>query len=228
MTCPQETYLAAYVLGGLEPDEESRLRRHLDDCAHCRDALIDLAWIPSWLHKVPDEEIELLIAEDEAERDPEPATTPPVVEAALASIATERRIQRNRWRAAVAVAAALVVVAVGVTAELVHDSGTPTAGSTVESVDQRTRVSAAVTMTPQGAKTGLRLSLSGVAPGEHCSLIVRSTDGRSDVAATWVATYRGTADIPATTTIPASRLSGFDVVTTDGRLLARLAVPPHR
>jgi hypothetical protein len=223
-----ENHLAAYLLGGLEPDEEITLRRHLEDCTHCRDVLIDLAWIPAWLHKVPAEEIELLIAADESAGDPKPATTPRVVAAALESIAAEVRVRRRRRRAAIAAAAAVIAVAAGITTELAHESDTPTAGTTMQPVDQRTRVSAVVTMIPQGAKTALRLGLAGVAPGEHCSLIVRSTDGRTAVAATWVASYSGTADIPTTTTIPATRVSGFDVVTTDGRLLARLAVPPHR
>lgn len=220
-----ETYLGPYILGGLEPDEEANLCRHLDDCAECRDALDEIAWIPAWLRKVPADELELLIAEDNAQ---EPASMSSGHDGALATIAVERarRRRRNRWLAAAVVV--IAVVAVGVTVELAHDSGTVPAASTVHSVDQHTRVAASLAIASQGARTGLRLNLAGVAPGEHCSLIARAQDGRTDVAATWVATYRGTADIPATTTIPAARLKEFDVVTADGRVLVRLAVLPHR
>ncbi|WP_344215570.1 zf-HC2 domain-containing protein [Kribbella sancticallisti] len=213
-----ETSLGPYVLGGLSPDEEAEVQRHLEDCVECRVALSEVAWIPSWLSKVPPEEVARLITEQ------------PPVERGLGTLATEGRVQkrrRNRLRAAAAVTATATVLAVGIMTDLSDDPGAVTAGSTIQSIDQQTQVTATLSMTPQGAKTGLRLNLTGVAPGERCSLVARSQDGRTEVTATWVATYRGTADIPATTTIPADRLRGFDVVTADGRVLVRLAVP-HR
>ncbi|WP_166680284.1 hypothetical protein [Kribbella sp. VKM Ac-2566] len=177
------------------------------------------------MRRVPAGEFEILVAGDGAQ---EAIATPSVAGRALATIATGRNGRwgrRDRWLVAAAVAAA---VAVGVTTDLVHDSRHVTAASTVRSVDQHTRVAATLIMTPQGAKTGLRLNLTGVAPGEHCSLIARTQDGRTEVTAAWVATYRGAAEIAATTALPATRVKGFDVVTTDGRVLVRLAVPPNR
>jgi hypothetical protein len=213
-----ETYIGPYVLGGLEPEEAGDLRRHLEDCAECQATLDEIGWIPSWLQKIPADELERMIAEDEA--------TPAPVDEALATIKHHlRRRRRVRWLTA---AAAVLAIAAGVTTELLHNSGALSAESTVQSVDEHTRVAATLTMTPQGAKTALRLTLTSVEPGEHCSLVAHTKDGRTEVTATWVATYRGTADIPITTSIPAGRLSGFDVVTAGGRVLVRLAVPPHR
>jgi hypothetical protein len=45
------------------------------------------------------------------------------------------------------------------------------------------------------------------------------------MAATWVATYQGSADVPGTTAIPIDQLSEVDIVTSDGQRLARLVVP---
>jgi len=67
--------------------------------------------------------------------------------------------------------------------------------------------------------------VNGATPGEHCSLVARARDGRSDTAATWVATYQGSADVPGTTAIPIDQLSEVDIVTSDGQRLARLVVP---
>lgn len=221
MTCSMETYLGPYVLGGLEPEEDTKLRRHLEGCAECRRALDQIAWIPLWLEKVPADELERIIAED--------ASAPAPVEEALATIQQhERQRRRNRWITGAAVAAAVTAIAAGVTTEVVHDSGDVAAESTMQSVDAHTRVAATLTMTPQGSKTDLRLTLTGVEPGEHCSLVAHIKDGRTEVTASWRATYRGTADIPVTASIPAGRLTGFDVVTAGGRVLVRLAVPPHR
>lgn len=204
-----ETELGPYVLGGLEPREEERLQRHLEHCARCRQAFDEIAWIPSWLSKIPAEDLGALLAEEEA-----PVAATPAA--------------RKGWLAVSAVAATVVAIALGVTSAVAPEPHTVASGSSVQSVDQHTGVTASLTMTAQGAGTVLRLRLSGVAPGEHCSLIARTTDGRTEATATWVASYRGTADIPATTTIPAARLQSFDVMTADDRVLVRLAVPRHR
>ncbi|HEY3557622.1 MAG TPA: zf-HC2 domain-containing protein [Kribbella sp.] len=204
-----ETELGPYVLGGLEPGDEERLQRHLERCAHCRQAFDEIAWIPAWLSKVPAEDLEGLLAEDDA----------PMVTA---------RVARKGWLAVCAVAATVVAIALGVTSAVAPEPHPVAAGSSVQSVDQHTGVAASLAMTAQGTRTALRLRLSGVAPGEHCSLIARTTDGRTEVTATWIASYRGTADIPATTAIPTERLQGFDVINADDRILVRLAVPRHR
>jgi len=95
----------------------------------------------------------------------------------------------------------------------------------IRTIDPRSHVQAAVTLNGRTWGTELRLTLRSVPPGEHCSLVARARDGRSDTAATWVATYQGSADVPGTTAIPIDQLSEVDIVTSDGRRLARLVVP---
>jgi hypothetical protein len=225
MTCLMETSLGAYVLDGLEPDESEALRLHLTGCTSCQDVVVDLAWIPSLLRTVPLSEVLRL---DDA---PDPRPTPMLLDRVLESMTVERHTRRRRRRRGLLLAAAaalLVALAGGVAAMVAHDNEVPSAGPVVRSVDPRTRVGAEVTMTARGEGTGLQLKLTGVDPGERCSLVARARDGRTETAATWVATYTGTADVPGTTAIAVNQLSELDVVTVDGRLLVRLAVPPPR
>jgi hypothetical protein len=140
--------------------------------------------------------------------------------------ATRAARGRRRWRRPVAalVAAAAIVGAValgrGQHADIIDRN--PVA---IHTVNPLSKVHAAVTLSRRTWGTELHLTLSGVAPGERCSLVAHSRDGHRDVAATWVATYRGTADVPGMTAIPLDQLREVDVVTSDGRQLARLAVP---
>jgi hypothetical protein len=97
--------------------------------------------------------------------------------------------------------------------------------STVRTVDQQSNVEAAVTMTSRTWGTELRLTLNRVAPGQQCSLLALSRDGRSDIAATWTAGYQGSASVPGTTAIKADQLTELDVIAADGTQLVRLVVP---
>lgn len=94
----------------------------------------------------------------------------------------------------------------------------------IRAVDPHSHVRAAVTLSARSWGTEVRLRLDGVHPGERCSLIAHARDGRTDVAATWAASYRGAANVPGTTAIPLDQLREVDVVTADGRQLARLVV----
>jgi len=106
--------------------------------------------------------------------------------------------------------------------EFAHTGHQPVA---IRTVDPHSHVQAAVTLNGRTWGTELHLTLSSVPPGEHCSLIARARDSRSDMAATWVATYQGSADVAGTTAIPIDQLSEVDIVTSDGQQLARLVVP---
>jgi hypothetical protein len=82
-----------------------------------------------------------------------------------------------------------------------------------------------VAVAPRPSGSALTLRLQGASPGEQCRLVVLARDGRSDVAATWRATYRGTADITGSTAIPQADVAAFDVVTSGGRRLIHVPVP---
>jgi anti-sigma factor RsiW len=216
-----QTWLGAYVLDALEPDETEKVRQHLAGCAECWDEVARLSWIPPLLQAVDLADVEEISAV--------PQAAPPVMlERLLHSVQTVRRFPRRRV-VLLAAAAAIVIVIGALTAVGVGVFGTDHVSRpiAVSAVAPHSRVSAAVTMSARNWGTELHLKLSWVKPGQQCSLIARSRDGRRDVAATWVASYKGTASVPGATAIPLGQLSRLDVVTSDGHLLVRIPVP-HR
>ena len=224
MTCVKQTWLGAYVLDALEPSETEDVSNHIAGCAICQDEVVRLAWIPGLLRTVTLEDIARL--DDSSIPDEAPHSS------ALDGPRTAPSCKRTtrRWRRPVAVLAGLAAAATiaGATAigieEFAHTHHQPVA---IRTIDPRSHVQAAVTLNGRTWGTEMRLTLSSVPPGEHCSLVARARDGRSDTAATWVATYQGSADITGTTAIPIDQLSQLDVVTSDGQHLAQLVVPNH-
>ncbi len=60
MTCDMQTWVGAYVLDALEPDETEALRTHIAGCSICQDEVVSLSWIPALLRSVDLEGIESL------------------------------------------------------------------------------------------------------------------------------------------------------------------------
>jgi Putative zinc-finger len=239
MTCPRTIALGAYVLGALERGERAELEKHLQTCGVCREELDRLAPLPGLLSRLTVSEAEVLdVAEpepaelgpaevDPAEVDPaEPrlAETSAPLERALFEVARERR--RSRLMRTAAVAAALVLAAVAVISGplLGGDGGDPPRPLTAAATDLRTGVHGAAELIREPWGTRVELSLAGVRPGEHCRLVARGAGGRSEVAATWRASYLGRAEVPGAVSIPPEHLRSLDVVTADDRLLVRMPV----
>ena len=225
MTCGRQTWVGAYVLDALEPDENESLRLHIAECEICQDEVVSLSWIPGMLRKVELEGVQAL--DDEPAADGRSAS--PLLERLLSSMHTTNHARRPR-RPLVLLAAAALVLAIAGTAAVVggvFDGGHGAAVQTaIRAVDPSSHADAAVTLTGRSWGTELQLKLSWVEPGQHCSLIAHSRDGHSDVAATWVANYQGTATVPGTTAIPIDKLTELDVVGANGRQLVQLVVPP--
>lgn len=88
-----------------------------------------------------------------------------------------------------------------------------------------TGVEARIVMTPTDEGTTLDLTLSGVTPGEHCSLVAVGPDGKREVTSTWIANYEGEATITASTWFSVADLERFDITTPDGTTLLQVPVP---
>lgn len=88
-----------------------------------------------------------------------------------------------------------------------------------------TGVEARIVMTPTDEGTTLDLTLSGVTPGEHCSLVAVGPDGKREVTSTWIANYEGEATITASTWFSVADLKRFDITTPDGTTLLQVPVP---
>lgn len=220
MTCGMQTWLGAYVLDALEPDETETVRQHIAGCAQCRAEVASLSWIAPLLRSVDLADVE--------QTEATPTAPPPVMlERLLHSVQTARHSKRRRVALLAAVAAIVIAIgaltAVGMGALGSHHPSGPIA---VHAIGPHTRVSATVTMSARSWGTELHLKLGWAKPGEQCSLVARSQHGRTETAATWVASYRGTANVPGATAIPLDQLAELDVITANGHVLVRLVVPP--
>ena len=105
--------LGVYVVGAIDPSERAIVDFHLQDCPACREELSGLAGLPALLGRVPREDV-LRMAEGGAglpDMDEPPAE---LLNSLLRRVAGTRRTRR--WRAALALAAAVAIAAGGTTA----------------------------------------------------------------------------------------------------------------
>ncbi|HEY3528978.1 MAG TPA: zf-HC2 domain-containing protein [Nocardioides sp.] len=209
MTCAMNVELGAYVLHALEQDEAEAVEQHLEGCDQCQEELRELEFTASLLSLLSAEDLARF--EDTAsEREAERHDVPP---------------SRKVHRPLLLLAAAVLTVATALVPRTFEDHHTPTAATVVHAVDPATRVRAAVSVSARPDGTQLRLGLTGAYPKGWCSLVARSSDGHQDIAATWRADARGSADVDGMTAIPADRLSELDVVTDTGAVLVAIPMP---
>jgi hypothetical protein len=222
MSCQMESWLGAYVLDALEPDEAASIQAHLVGCRSCRDDVVGLSWIPEVLGRVNIADAEQL--DDRSAPNSSNRPSSGFLERLIASASRERRDRRrHRYSAAIA-GAALLTIGAGVTAAAMAGAK-PAQTATVRAVDPKTHVNAVVKVTARSWGTQLQLQLSGAYPGGQCALVAHAEDGRVDTAASWVASDAGTANVPGATAIPADQLAELDVVTADGWQLVRVPLP---
>lgn len=221
MSCANQTWIGAYVLDALEPQEADQVREHLTGCPICQDEVVSLSWIPALLRSVTAEDVAGLC--DPTLDEP---TQVPMLDRLLA--ATRAARGTRRWRRPVAalsgLAAAAAIAGVTWIGSGQHSGSVDRRPVAIQTLDLPSQVHAAVTLDRRTRGTEVRLRLRGVPPGEHCSLVAYARDGHREVAASWVATYAGTANVWGSTAIPTDQLRELDVVTADGRQLVRMAV----
>jgi hypothetical protein len=206
MNCDVEMLVAGYVLGVLEPADRDLVRDHLPTCAGCRAALAEIAPLPAMLARVS--------PEDAAADLPVPGDA--MLGRLLAAAGETKRARRRHWYAA---AAAVAVLAIGGTATglaLSHGGDDDRLRMTAA----QSGISATLDVRPAASGTEFGLELAGVAPNEHCRLVAVAADGHREIAASWTATYRGTAKFDGSTALPAGQISRLVVETEDGRELA--------
>ncbi len=211
-SCPHLFDVAPYALGTLDEPDRAELEAHLPTCPECRVLLAEVAGLPKLLARVP-------VADVVGAAPPAPSEA--MFERLVASAVTERRTRRTRLALVGAAAAAAVVLAgAGGTALVQARSGPGVQVVAAAAGDVHARVE----LRPTDGGTGLKLQLSGVPALEHCSLVAVGRDGRREVAASWEATYEGTATFDGTTSIPASELASLRI-ETDTATLVTMPVP---
>ena len=216
-----EQSLGSFVLGSLDPVEQGVVVAHLSSCSRCSRTTFEFASMPAVLNQV--DEMDLKCAP------PQDVLIRTLASARAELAATERPTQvRSRthryWLAlGVSVAAAAVIFGVSDLRSSSPELPAITAHSFVSATNSSTGVSATADFLGTATGTQVTLSLNGVPPEEHCQLVVVGTDGRQEVAATWVATYAGEAQVTGTTSLSVHQIVWFNVVTVDGRTLLRIS-----
>ena len=205
--------LGAYVLGALDPIERAGVDAHLSECVACRDELAGLAAMPGLLSRVRLEDV----------LEPNPVPSRVTADRVVGRLRAARRARRRRLGAAVA-AVALATVTAGAVVIATSDSGSGTEAASISASNGSTGVSASFGLRPAAWGTAIHVRLRGVPPNTRCKLIAVARDGRREVAATWRATYDGTADVEGATAIPRTQLASFEVATPAGRALVRASI----
>jgi anti-sigma factor RsiW len=172
--------LSAHVLGLLDPDEQTAVERHLEQCAACRAEWEDLRAMTQTLDELPDE----ALLEGPPDNDL-------VLHRALREIRSERASEHRRklWTrgiAAAVVGAALLGGGVVAGQALAPAPETAVVAGARSMETTQGEVTAAVTMTPANGWVRLAATVKGVPPGEHCRILVVAKDGTEEVAGGWI------------------------------------------
>jgi hypothetical protein len=219
VTCEEALESAAVALLTSDP-LEADVEVHLASCAACRDELSGLAPLPSLLSML-----------DAGDFQPADATQPAgaaLLDRLLAAAARERRRRRNSVLAiAAAVVLLLLVPAAVLVGQQLRHAPVATAAATPAQIDRSatdasTGVSGNARVWKSAWGSDLDVSISGVASGTRCTIVVVTTDGRQQTAATWVASYRGTAQVRGNVAAPVSSIARIDILDDSGKVLLRI------
>jgi anti-sigma factor RsiW len=232
--------VAAYALGGLEPQEASELEAHLDTCPDCQRELFEFSETAAQLALVPPELVAEAFGDDAALTHGDVAADDGdlVLQRTLRQVRAERTGARRRRVLAIAAALVVLVAAPVITALAEHGNGTrqaaappPTAaapaGHTVRASDPATGLTGVATLVGAPWGTKLQAKFTGEPRGEKCQLFVVSRTGEREVAANWAVTAAETAagtNLQGSVSIPVRDIAELDVQTSTGRHLLTMTV----
>jgi anti-sigma-K factor RskA len=206
--CEHEFSVGAYVLDALEPAEQLRMQRHVQECPICADIVRELDALPRLLAAVP----------TPGEEPAASALSETAFERFRRSAAGEqpRRRRTGRWGAAAV--AALVAVA-ATTAVLVVANLDPDP-VVVEASDGVVHVRASYEEAGDG--TSVTVALDGVPVGAHCELVAGAADGDVSSAGAWRITYDGTYHWHGWVDLGPERITWFELRRLDGTPLVKV------
>ena len=197
MSCERApSFLGAYVLGALDPDDRRDAERHLAECPACAAELAEFRGLTAHLDRVPAGEVTA-----------EPLTPSPEL---FGRVAAElRRPPRRRWLLGAAAAGVLALagatwVAVGDDVE-VH---TATSG----------QVRVTVTAEERNEGTRLGVTVAGLERGQQCSIVAVDDSGEWFDAGNWTVPG-GRVSYDTWTEVPPDELSEVVLVGEDGDAL---------
>lgn len=223
MRCEQEIAVGAYLLDALEPDEQLRMREHVERCEVCAQSVRELSGVSGLLAGVEMTSLEL-----SEERPPAPqpsefayqrlrsAAAAPLPPAAAPVTASRRRSGRMLAAAAAAVIV-LGGVAVGGVVALSSSAPAPTTLTA-----QASGISAHAKIVASGSGSLVTLTLDGVPLGERCRLVAVGRDGYRSSTHMWAITRPGALSWTDSVDVAPRDLDHLEVVTDDGRTLVTL------
>ena len=200
MSCERApSFLGAYVLGALEPDEQRAAEQHLADCPACAAELTTFRGLTAQLDRVPAEEVTAV-----------PVTPSPEL---FGRVAAE--VRRPKRRRALAVAAAGVVLfGAGATWAAVREAG-QTHSATADGV----RMSVVAQEREEGS--ALDVTVAGLPAKVHCTLVVVDDDGDRHEVSDWT-TYGGDVSYRMWTEVPPHEVADVRLLGSDGDELVRV------
>jgi hypothetical protein len=215
------TSLGAYVLGALSGSERAQVETHLAGCAACREELAGLAGLPGLLAQLDANDV----------RNLETLQTAPageLADRAVQAMYRQRRHDRRRGRIRTT-AAALAVAAVAATVigglwPAGPAERPPALGRTLSATSASTGVHGDLQLSRESWGTALHLTLRGIAPGTHCTLVTVLIDGQRLRGGGWLAGYEGTASINSVADASPAQLSRVEVVNAHGSTLVSIPV----
>ena len=228
-------FLGAYVLGLVDDDERAAIEAHLDTCAACRAEVVELSGLSDVLAAAPPADVLADLAALEAADAPAVAGTDDLL---LQRTLREMRQETRRSRRVRLVSAAAAVVAVAglagagglVIGSSEYGEKLPFVqsdnGRTIAATDTATGVELTAKIIPANAWTKLNVAVKGVAPGTMCQIVAVATDGRRDVAGSWIVGRPKPGAKPGgvdgSTAIAPDELAGIEIVDGTGKRLVRV------
>jgi len=218
VTCDEALGSAAVALLTADP-VDADVDAHLDGCPSCRSELSRLAPMPGVLAMLDARELGVLDVVEPA--------GPALLNRLLSAAAQERRRRRRAVMAAVAAAVVLVVAPAavwGTSALRQNGVGTAAAAAQISwtGTDTSTGVSGQVKIWKSAWGSDLSVSVSGVRSGTRCTIVVVTKDGTSQTAASWQASYTGTAQVRGNVAAPVSSIARVEIVDDSGKVLLRI------
>jgi anti-sigma factor RsiW len=212
--------LGVYLLGAIEPAQRAIVDRHLAACRSCRAELAGLAGLPSLLRRVPPDAVSQQVADGD-----QPMREAPL-NAVLARVTASRRRRKLRAVAATVVTGLAAAFAV----QAWHDAVArppaavaPSLAVTAQAANPVTGIWAAVRYTARPWGTELAVTVTGVAAGTRCQLLVAGQRGQVISAGGWDFVPGQSAWYAASVPIQAASLRSF-AITADGRTLVTIPV----
>ncbi|SEJ38160.1 Putative zinc-finger [Arthrobacter sp. yr096] len=214
--------LGAYLLGGLDPQEERAFRDHLAGCAECRLELEELESLPALLDAVPAADAVALTVTGAANAltPLEPIPGPP--EQVLVDLSARRRKSRRRWAALVGAVAAACLAVGFLAGPLLNQPPKPDASYSVQS---DTGLQLTVGMVKKTWGTELEVEGRSMPLEGTLYLWVKGRDGAEERTCGWTATPSGRIKITGATPVQLAGIAGVELRDEAEKTVASISVP---